>query len=212
MSLGRASGRRWVIGAPYLWLLVFFLIPFLVTVKIAFSPLISGIPPYGPLLSVTADGALQLTLHVENFAYLLQDPLYVLSYLASLRTALVTTIGCLLIGYPMAYAIARAAPRIRPMLLMLVVMPFWTSFLIRVYAWMGVLKDNGLLNQILLWPGRDPQPLQILGTPNRGRHRHGLRLSAVHGAAALRHAGEARPGAARGGRGSRRQPVRGLLA
>ena len=165
MNLRRAlRGRWWVIGAPYLWLLVFFLIPSLVTVKIALSPLISGIPPYGGLASITGDGALQLTLHVENFSYLLQDPLYVLSYLASLRTALVTTLGCLLIGYPMAYAIARASPRIRPILLTLVVMPFWTSFLIRVYAWMGVLKDNGFLNQVLLGLGLIHQPLQIMNT------------------------------------------------
>ncbi len=162
----RPGRHRWlVVASPYLWLLTLFLVPFLVTLKIAFSPLVTGIPPYGPLTGVTADGALQLTLHTENFAYLLEDSLYGLAYLSSLRTALQTTLGCLLIGYPVAYAIARSQPRWRPVFLMLVVMPFWTSFLIRVYAWMGILKDNGLLNQVLEALGIIHTPLTIMNTP-----------------------------------------------
>jgi len=157
-------GRRIVIGLPFLWLALFFLLPFLVTLKIAFSTSIVGIPPIGPILKMTEDGALQLTLHLENWSYLFQDPSYVLAYGRSLLTAAITTILCLLIGYPMAYRIARASPRARPLLLMLVIMPFWTSFLIRVYAWIGILKDNGLINDVLLWTGIIHQPLQMMNT------------------------------------------------
>jgi putrescine transport system permease protein len=157
-------GRRIVIGLPFLWLALFFLLPFLVTLKIAFSTSIVGIPPIGPILKMTEDGALQLTLHLENWSYLFQDPSYALAYGRSLLTAAITTILCLVIGYPMAYRIARASPRARPLLLMLVIMPFWTSFLIRVYAWIGILKDNGLINDVLLWTGIIHQPLQMMNT------------------------------------------------
>ncbi|WP_284948224.1 ABC transporter permease subunit [Acidisoma cladoniae] len=157
-------GRRIVIGTPYLWLGVFFLLPFLMTLKIAFSTSIVGIPPIGPISTITDDGALQITLHLENWSYLFQDPMYVLAYGRSLLTALITTVLCLFIGYPMAYRIARATPGARPLLLMLVIMPFWTSFLIRVYAWMGILKDNGLLNNLLLTLGVIHQPLILMNT------------------------------------------------
>jgi putrescine transport system permease protein len=157
-------GRRIVIGLPFLWLALFFLAPFLVTLKIAFSTSIIGIPPIGPILKMTEDGALQITLHIENWSYLFQDPSYALAYGRSLLTAAITTILCLVIGYPMAYRIARASPRARPLLLMLVIMPFWTSFLIRVYAWIGILKDNGLINNILMWTGVVHHPLQMMNT------------------------------------------------
>jgi putrescine transport system permease protein len=157
-------GRRIVIGLPFLWLALFFLIPFLVTLKIAFSSSIVGIPPIGPILKMTEDGALQITLHLENWSYLFQDPSYAIAYGRSLLTAAITTILCLIIGYPMAYRIARASPRARPLLLMLVIMPFWTSFLIRVYAWIGILKDNGLINNVLMWTGIIHHPLQMMNT------------------------------------------------
>lgn len=163
-QLSGAWGRRIVIGLPFLWLVLFFLAPFLVTLKIAFSPSINGIPPIGPILSMTDDGALRITLHVENWSYLFQDPSYVLAYGRSLLTAAITTILCLVIGYPMAYRIARATPRVRPLLLMLVIMPFWTSFLIRVYSWIGILKDNGLINNVLMSIGILRQPLQMMNT------------------------------------------------
>ena len=162
--LSSGAGRRLVIGAPFLWLGLLFLLPFLITLKIAFSTSIIGIPPIGPITKVTDDGALQITLHLENWSYLFQDPMYVLAYSRALLTALITTVLCLLIGYPMAYRIARASPRMRPLLLMLVIMPFWTSFLIRVYAWMGILKDNGLINNFLLALGIIHQPLIIMNT------------------------------------------------
>jgi putrescine transport system permease protein len=160
----RLSGRTLVIAAPYLWLGLFFLIPFAVVLKISLSTAVVAIPPYEPLIGTGEDGSWQLNLHPENFSYIFSDPQYVLAYLSSVRNAAVTALACLLIGYPMAYAIARARPERRAALLMLVVMPFWTSFLIRVYAWIGILKQNGLLNNVLLWLGAIDQPLNIMNT------------------------------------------------
>jgi putrescine transport system permease protein len=153
-----------VIAAPYLWLGLFFLIPFAVVLKISLSTAVVAIPPYEALIGTGEDGSWQLNLHPENFSYIFSDPQYVLAYLGSVRNAAVTALACLLIGYPMAYAIARARPERRAALLMLVVMPFWTSFLIRVYAWIGILKQNGLLNNFLLWLGAIDQPLTIMNT------------------------------------------------
>ena len=165
MSLIRRIPRRaFVIAAPYLWLVVFFLIPFVIVLKISFSTKILGRPPYEPLIGTGDDGSWQLNLHPENFTYLFSDLQYVVAYLSSVRNAAVTAFACLLIGYPMAYCIARASPQWRPALLMLVVMPFWTSFLIRVYAWVGILKQNGLLNNFLLWLGVIHEPLTIMNT------------------------------------------------
>ena len=157
-------GRALVIGAPYLWLVLFFLIPFVVVLKISLSTAVVGIPPYEPLIGTGDDGFWHLNLHIENFSYIFSDPQYVLAYLSSVRNAAITALACLLIGYPMAYCIARARPQWRAALLMLVVMPFWTSFLIRVYAWIGILKQNGLLNNFLLWLGVIDQPLNIMNT------------------------------------------------
>jgi putrescine transport system permease protein len=162
--LGRLSGRSLVICGPYLWLVVFFLIPFVFVLKISLSTSAVAIPPYAPLITWEEGGVLQLSLHLGNFDYLLSDWQYLGSYLSSVRNAAVTVIVCLLIGYPMAYAIARARPERRSALLMLIVMPFWTSFLIRVYAWIGILKQNGLLNNLLIWLGVIDQPLEIMNT------------------------------------------------
>ena len=125
------SGRRLVAGIPILWLLVLFLIPFLIVFRISFSEVRLAIPPYTPLLS-WHHGTPALQLHWSSYAFLFTDPLYVSSYLYSLKVAAVSTLWCLAIGYPMAYAIARAAPATRSVLLMLIVLPFWTSFLLRV--------------------------------------------------------------------------------
>ena len=160
----RIPGRAFVIAAPYLWLVVFFLIPFAVVLKISFSTSVVAIPPYEPLIGTGDDGSWQLNLHPDNYSYLFSDWQYALAYLSSVRNAAVTSIACLLIGYPMAYCIARAKPEWRAALLMLVVMPFWTSFLIRVYAWVGILKQNGLLNNFLIWLGVIDQPLTIMNT------------------------------------------------
>ncbi|MGE5514535.1 MAG: ABC transporter permease subunit [Bacteroidota bacterium] len=157
-------GRRAVLGIPYVWLLVFFLVPLLIVAKISISEIRIGVPPYEPLLQF-ADGAF-VGLHatVNNFVLLFEDDLYVSAYFQSLTIAGVSTLLCLLIGYPMALAIARAEPTRRPPLLLLVILPFWTSFLIRVYAWMGILKDEGLLNGFLMWTGIISEPLVILNT------------------------------------------------
>ncbi|OUL68822.1 putrescine ABC transporter permease PotH, partial [Paraburkholderia hospita] len=128
------SGRSTVIGIPFIWLAVFFALPFVLVLKISFADLRLGIPPYTELVSVK-DGVVHFALQLSHYAFLLQDSLYVATYLSSLKMAAVSTICCLLIGYPIAYYIARSAPATRNLLMMAVMLPFWTSFLIRVYAW-----------------------------------------------------------------------------
>ena len=158
----RSHGRSVIIALPYLWLLIFFLAPFLVVLKISVSTIADGIPPYAALLAGNEKDGLKLALHFENFGYLFSDDIYALAYLSSLRNAALTTLLCLLLGYPMAYAIARTRPAWRGPLLMLVIMPFWTSFLIRVYAWIGILKQNGLINNFLAGLGVIDQPLPLM--------------------------------------------------
>jgi putrescine transport system permease protein len=143
-------GRFLVTALPMLWLGLFFLVPFLIVLKISFSLAVFGqAPPYTELIERTADGATSLRLHVSNYAMLLSDPLYVAAYLKSLLFASVSTVFCLLLGYPIAYGIARARPVLRLLLLVLVILPFWTSSLLRTYALIGILKANGLLAQAL---------------------------------------------------------------
>lgn len=159
---------RLVILIPYIWLLFFFLLPFLLVLKIALSDLEYGQPPYAPQFSL-AEGwgafwSKVTELDFENFVFLIGDSLYINSYLSSLQIAFVSTLLTLLIGFPLAYGMARAPDGLRPTLLMLVILPFWTSFLIRVYAWIGILKQEGLLNQALLWLGVIDTPLEILST------------------------------------------------
>jgi len=161
-ALKPGQGRGWVIAVPYLWFFIFFLVPFAVVLKISMSTAEVAIPPYAPLFTVTDDGTVNLALHFGNFAYIFSDPQYILAYLSSLHYAAGTAIITLLIGYPVAYGIATSKPNIRPMLLMLVIMPFWTSFLIRVYAWIGILKQNGLINNFLMSLGVISEPLNIL--------------------------------------------------
>jgi putrescine transport system permease protein len=144
---------RFVIAVPYAWLVVFFLLPFALVLAIALG---TNAPDSAP--------PVELGLSLQNFALLFTDDLYVAAWLSSLRIAATATVIALLLGYPMAYAIARAAPQRRPLLLMLVILPFWTSFLIRVYAWMGLLAENGILNQFLRWSGLASDPGTILGT------------------------------------------------
>ncbi|HYE50287.1 MAG TPA: ABC transporter permease subunit [Azospirillaceae bacterium] len=157
------TGRRLVIAVPYLWLLVFFLIPFLIVVKISVAESVIAIPPYTPLFERTEEG-LRLNVSTSAIQFVLSDNLYLLAYLNSLKIAFVSTICCLLVGYPMAYAIARADQKWRGPLLMLIILPFWTSFLIRVYAWIGILKDNGILNNLLMSLGIIDEPLTLLYT------------------------------------------------
>ncbi len=156
--------RASVIGVPYLWLLLFFAVPFVIIVMISFAHGRNGSPPYTWLLQYV-DGAFSLKLNLENYLQLARDQQYLLAYVSSFKIAFISTVFTLLIGYPMAYAIARMKPSARNVMMMLVVLPSWTSFLIRVYAWIGILDRNGLLNQLLLKVGVIDAPLQILYTP-----------------------------------------------
>ncbi len=160
-SRRRGLGRFLVALPPYAWLLLFFLVPFLIVLKISVAEFQQSIPPYSPLFS-WEDGMLHVRLNFGTYLFLAEDPLYVLAYLNSVKIALVSTAICLLIGYPMAYAIARAPRAARVPLLMMIVLPFWTSFLLRVYAWIGILKTEGLANNLLIWLGLIDQPLPLL--------------------------------------------------
>ena len=156
-------GRRLVLGVPYFWLLLFFLIPFLIVVKISFAMAEVAIPPYSAIVEYV-DEMLTFNLNLGNYLFLAEDEMYLEAYLTSIKLALTATGFCLLLGYPMAYAIAKAPSRKQNLLLMLVLLPSWTSFLIRIYAWMGILKNSGLLNNFLLWLGVINEPIQILNT------------------------------------------------
>jgi putrescine transport system permease protein len=166
---GRRSrlGRTFLIGLPYLWLLLFFLVPFAIVLKLSLSEVAMAQPPYLPLTELLEDAGyyyLQVRLNLSNFLLIVQDSLYIRAYLTSLKIAGISTLLTLVVGFPIAYGMARAPERWRPTLLMLVILPFWTSFLIRVYAWIGILKNEGLLNNLLLWLGLTSQPLVILQT------------------------------------------------
>ena len=157
-----------LISIPYLWLIALFLVPFLIVLKISLSDLALAIPPYTPTLDFSAGWAgiaeWWAGLDLENYWFLAEDNLYWKAYLSSLKIATISTVLTLLVGYPIAYAMTRAADEWRPTLMMLVVLPFWTSFLIRVYAWKAILSLEGLLNQLLLWTGIIQDPLIILNT------------------------------------------------
>jgi len=150
--------RRLLVAVPYAWLLLFFLAPFAIILKISVADPIIGMPPFTP--SFDASGALAIT--ADNFRFLLTDKLYALTYLRSVLMAAAATLLCLMLGFPMAYGIARAPARTRNLLLMLIVLPFWISFLLRVYAWMGLMSNYGVINNLLLSLGLIDQPLQLL--------------------------------------------------
>ncbi|AJI95979.1 binding--dependent transport system inner membrane component family protein [Yersinia ruckeri] len=156
-------GRKWVIGLPYLWLFLLFMLPFLIVFKISLAEMARAVPPYTDLVT-WLDGKLDISLNLGNYLQLLDDPLYIDAYLQSLQVAGISTLCCLMIGYPLAWAIAHSRSSTRNILLLLVILPSWTSFLIRVYAWMGILKNNGILNNALMWLGVIDHPLVILQT------------------------------------------------
>ena len=174
----RAMGirpRLAVILVPYLWLFFFFLIPFIIVLKISLAKLAIAQPPFTPLFvcddpantsiwSCFFSGQLGLQPHLSSYGYLFAEPLYFRAYWNSVVTAFWSTIFCLLIGYPMAYGMARSSSTVRNALLMLIVLPFWTSFLIRVYAWIGLLKTNGVINNILIWAGIIDTPMSMMNT------------------------------------------------
>jgi putrescine transport system permease protein len=159
------TGRTLIIGVPWLWLGLFFLLPFLFILKISLSQAVLAQPPYTDLLGEIQDGLVTIQLNFGNYLFLLEDPLYLQALWGSVKVAGISTLLCLVLGYPMAYAIAKAPSHWRLPLLMLIILPFWTSFLIRVYAWIGILKNNGLLNQVLMGMGVIDSPLEIMHTP-----------------------------------------------
>ena len=160
--------RAALILVPYLWLLALFLVPFLIVLKISLSDTALAIPPYTPTLDFSAgwQGVREFWagLDLENFEFLTTDDLYWKAYLSSLKIAVIATFLTLLVGYPIAYGMANAPDHWRPTLMMLIILPFWTSFLIRVYSWMGILSNEGYLNQLLLGLGLISEPLTILNT------------------------------------------------
>jgi putrescine transport system permease protein len=157
--------RRAVVAAPMLWLGLFFLAPFLIVLKISLSHGAQAVPPYAPHWpGVARLGEFLSQLSLENYQLLVSDSLYVGAYLSSLRLALISTALCLLIGFPLAYAVARAPSRWRPLLLVAIVLPFWTSFLIRVYAWMAILRPDGVLDAVLMGLGLTRAPLNLLNS------------------------------------------------
>ena len=144
--------RRLITAVPYLWLLVFFALPFAIILKISLADPVMAQPPYSQTASL------------DNFVFLLNDKLYAITYLRSILMAGAATLLCLLLGFPMAYGIARSRPEVRSLLLLLIVLPFWISFLLRVYAWMGLMNNYGVINNILMWIGVIETPMQIMYT------------------------------------------------
>ena len=160
-KLLRRPGQRAVIAVPYVWLLVLFLVPFAIVLKISFAEQEIAIPPFTPLTTVDENFWNTLGQLFNPFSKSSGDNIYLLTYWSSIKTALTTTAICLLIGYPTAYAISRARPSIRNGLLLAIMLPFWTSFLLRVYAWMGLLGHNGIINNFLLKYGIISEPLDL---------------------------------------------------
>ena len=158
-------GNVLVAAVPWIWLGLFFILPFLFVLKISLAEPQLAQPPYQDLIREVSDGVVTLVLNFGNYQLLLEDSLYINALLSSIKVAAISTGFAVLIGYPMAYGIARAPTHWRLPLLMLIILPFWTSFLIRVYAWIGILKGNGLLNQALMGSGVIDAPLEILYTP-----------------------------------------------
>ena len=168
------AGARFVIGVPYLWLVLFFVAPFMILVRISVTDMGNGLDPFAALITAV-DGVWHILLKYHNYLSIVAEPgddgvmvwgrtIYIEAYITSVKYAFWTTALCLVIGYPFAYFIARAKASLQPALLMLVMLPFWTSFLLRVYAWKGILADQGVLNNLLMWMGITHEPIQMLYT------------------------------------------------
>ncbi len=151
-----------IIAVPFYWLLIFFLAPFIIVFKISVAEPLIASPPFSSLFSIAQNGALSVHLVFDNYAYLWEDSLYIKTYVNSIRISTISTVLCLLLGYPIAYAIVRSAPTTRFVLLMLIILPFWTSFLLRIYAWMGLLADQGTINNILIYLGLINRPIRLM--------------------------------------------------
>jgi putrescine transport system permease protein len=164
-KLSEALQSRWqsiVVFIPFFWLLIFFLAPFFIILKISFSEPLIAIPPFSRMIEWASDGSMSIRILFDNFTYLWDDALYLDTYLSSVKISSISTILCLLLGYPVAYAIVRSSDTTKHILLMMVILPFWTSFLLRVYAWMGLLADQGTINNLLIWIGLIDQPIRLL--------------------------------------------------
>lgn len=146
----QSSWKAIVIAVPYIWLLIFFLAPFFMVLKISLAESVYAQPPYTPLFQWVSEGVLAVRIVFDNFVFLWEDNLYLDTYLSSIKISSVSTVLCLLIGYPIAYGIVRSSPVARNIFLLMVILPFWTSFLLRVYAWMGLLADQGTINSLLI--------------------------------------------------------------
>lgn len=160
----QSNWKALILFIPFAWLLLFFLAPFFIVLKISLAESLIASPPYGELYEWVEDGTLAITLIFDNFVYLWEDEFYVNTYINSVKVSTLSTIICLLIGYPIAYAIVRAEATTKNILLLLVILPFWTSFLLRVYAWMGLLADQGTINNLLIWLNVIDQPIRLLYT------------------------------------------------
>jgi putrescine transport system permease protein len=159
---GRRQWLRAAVAFPYVWLLLFFLAPFAIILKISLADPLVALPPFTPLFDWAATGWEKIQVTADNYLFLFQDGYYATIYLSSIKLAAISALLCLLLGYPMAYYIARQAPRRRNLLLLGVILPFWISFLLRVYAWIGLLNTHGVINSFLLWLGLIDQPLSLI--------------------------------------------------
>lgn len=160
----QASWKSVVVIVPFAWLFIFFLAPFFIVAKISLAETVIASPPFTAMIEWTDSGIITLRLVFDNFAYLWEDDLYVNTYLNSIKISSISTLLCLLFGYPIAYGIVRSGPTTKNLLLLAVILPFWTSFLLRVYAWMGLLADQGTINNLLIWLGIIDEPLKMLYT------------------------------------------------
>ena len=158
---------RWrmiVVAIPFVWLLLFFLTPFFIVAKISVAELAIASPPFTRMIEWTGEGIMTIRIVFDNFTYIISDSLYFDTYVNSLKISVTSTLLCLLFGYPIAYGIVRSGPVVKPLLLFAVILPFWTSFLLRVYAWMGLLADQGTINNILISMGLIDEPIRMLYT------------------------------------------------
>ena len=160
----QAGWRTVVLFLPYIWLLIFFLLPFFIVAKISLAELVIASPPFTKMIEWTDNGVMNIRLVFENYSYIFSDSLYSRTYINSLKISIISTFICLLIGYPMAYGIVRSGPMAKRLLLFAIILPFWTSFLLRVYAWMGLLADRGTINNLLISMGIIDEPIRMLYT------------------------------------------------
>ena len=156
--------RTIVVAVPFFWLLLFFLTPFFIVAKISLAELAIASPPFTRMIEWAEGGIMTIRIVFDNFSYIFSDSLYFDTYVNSLKISVTSTLLCLLFGYPIAYAIVRSGPVAKPILLLLIILPFWTSFLLRVYAWMGLLADQGTINNLLIYIGLIDEPIQMLYT------------------------------------------------